>query len=78
MAKGKVIEILGWIGAFLVVGVFALSNLNILPTTSIFYQILNIIGSILLTAISAKKKVWQGFVANLIWAIFSIIGMFIK
>lgn len=73
--KQKINEILGWYGTFAILSAYALNSFGVVSAHNIWYQVLNITGSIGIIAISLSKKVYQPVVLNTIWAIIGVIGL---
>ena len=69
------IEILGWIGAMLILSAYALSNFGILSPASFVYQILNILGALAIVYHSLTKKDYQPAMLNIIWALVAVIKL---
>lgn len=67
------IESIGVMGAMMVLGGYFLLSANYLDSNSVVYQLLNIIGSILLLGYSIYKKAWANVGINFIWM---VIGLF--
>lgn len=67
------IESIGIMGAMMVLGGYFLLSANYLDSNSVVYQLLNIIGSILLLGYSIYKKAWANVGINFIWM---VIGLF--
>ncbi|HWZ58206.1 MAG TPA: hypothetical protein VNW46_04445 [Gemmatimonadaceae bacterium] len=58
----------GWIGAVLVIIAYALISFHRLSATSVLYQGLNIVGSILLIINTAWHAAWPSAAVNVVWA----------
>ncbi len=69
------IEILGWIGAVMILVAYALSNFGILGPTDFVYQILNIFGALAIVYHSLTKKDYQPVVLNIIWAMVAVLAI---
>jgi hypothetical protein len=59
--------IAGWAGAFLLLTAYALVSLRRLSGDGVLFQILNLIGSFGLGAVSVAGRVWPNAVVNLVW-----------
>ncbi len=66
--KVKLIELMGWYGTVAIIGAYILVSFNMLNSTSITFQLLNLSGSMGLVALSYNKKVYQGAVLNVVWS----------
>lgn len=67
------IEILGWIGAIMILLAYALSNFNLLTPDNLAYQSLNILGALAIVYHSLTKKDYQPAVLNIIWALVAVL-----
>ena len=68
-------ELIGWYGTVAIVLAFALVSFEVLPATSLFYQILNGTGALGIVYISFKKKAYQPGILNIIWAVIAGIAI---
>jgi hypothetical protein len=68
-------EIIGWVGAVLILLAFGLVSFEVVKPIDLIYQILNALGALGIVYISFKKKVWQPGVLNFIWASIAIIAI---
>lgn len=73
--KNITIEILGWSGAVMLLVAFALTSNGILAGTSLEYQLINLVGSIVLAAYTYVKKAYPNAVLNIIWGLISIFAI---
>ncbi len=64
---GIAIDILGWLGALVVVAAYSLISYGSVDGRSPIYQTLNVIGSILLIVNTAWHRAWPSSVVNLVW-----------
>ena len=64
---GIAIDILGWLGALVVVAAYSLISYGSVDGRSPIYQTLNLIGSILLIVNTAWHRAWPSSVVNLVW-----------
>ena len=65
----------GWIGAALVIIAYALLSFHRLNATTIAYQALNIVGSLLLIINTAWHAAWPSAVVNIIWAAIGLVAV---
>ncbi|KKT44151.1 MAG: hypothetical protein UW34_C0017G0007 [Parcubacteria group bacterium GW2011_GWA2_44_15] len=78
------IEVAGWYGAFAVIAAYILIQFSFFQTDNLYYQLLNLTGSIGIIADTIRKKDFQPFIINVMWllvamaAIVSSIVRFIK
>ena len=71
-AQMKCLDYLGWIGAFIILAMFA-CNLSGMQVSSILYQSLNLVGAALVAATSYASTAWPAVLINICWAITSIV-----
>lgn len=64
------LEILSWVGAFLIVGAYFLTEFGSLERGEAFHGA-NLLGAITVAAISGYRRVWQPCVINIFWAVVS-------
>lgn len=69
------IEIVGWLGTALILVAYVLSSLGYLSTSTVSYQLMNLLGALGVGLITYLRKAFQGFVLNLVWAIVAFIGL---
>ena len=50
-------------------------SLDILSVDSLIYQVMNLVGSVIAVALSAKHDVRQNVMVNVVWAIVAIIAI---
>ncbi len=67
-------EIIGWLGATLVLGSYILLSTGMIHDALPYYVMVGA-GSIGVGAISYKKKIWQPFVINTVFFSFSIVAI---
>lgn len=68
-------ESLGWIGVALVLGSYALLSLGIVGGNSAPYHAFVLAGSVLVAAISYKKRVYQPAILNTAFALLAAIAL---
>jgi hypothetical protein len=61
------VEIVGWVGAALVLSAYGLLSAHKLHSRSVVYQVLNIAGSIGLVINTAFNRAFPSTAVNLIW-----------
>jgi hypothetical protein len=71
----KIVEIFGWYGMIAILGAYFLISFEILESTSLIFQFLNITGAIGIVAVSLYKKAYQPGVLNIIWAIIALLAI---
>ena len=72
----KIDEIFGWYGTIAILLAYALVSYEIVSSTGLTYQGLNITGAFGIMWISYKKKVFQSVTLNIFWALIGIIAVF--
>ena len=70
------IDVLGWIGALLILSAYALISLKKVEGDSLLYQSLNIVGSILLLMNTYYWGAIPSTLVNLIWTIIAGVAIF--
>lgn len=74
--KNKLISLFGWYGVLAIVLAYTLLNFNIINSTNIMYQTLNITGALGIVTDSLNDKDYQPVVLNIIWMIVGIVALF--
>ena len=67
-------DIVGWIGAIMVLIAYILLSLNILKN-GILYQFLNFVSSVLMAIGLYPKNSWFAFVLQVAWGVISLIAL---
>ncbi len=62
------IEIFGWLGMVMILVAYALLSFSVLPSNSLTYQLLNVVGSIAIAVVAYTKRAYQPMVLNIVWA----------
>jgi hypothetical protein len=68
------LHLAGWFGMALVLGAFFFVTFQILPTSSVLYKLLNLIGAILIAFAAKTANDYPSLALNLIWAILAMIS----
>lgn len=68
-------DILGWIGAALVLGAYGLVSLGKLPSTSALWAGMNIVGAASLAASAALDRRWPFVVLNSVWLMIGVVSL---
>jgi len=63
----RIIDYFGWLGAFLILSMFAVNSLQ-LELTTFIYQLTNFMGAIFVALAAAIKRAWPAVFLNLSWA----------
>ncbi len=69
------VEVLGWIGAVMVLGAYALLSARKLPSDSYTYHGINMIGSLFLVIYASYKVAWANVVVNVVWLVIGLIAV---
>lgn len=72
------IEIIGWIGAVLIVGAYFFNINGKLKSSSIVYIISNLLGGIFFTLNTFVHKAYPSMIVNIIWVIIAIAAILKK
>jgi hypothetical protein len=71
------IDVLGWIGALQILTAYALISLKKVEGDSLFYQLLNIVGSIFLVINTYYWKAFPSTLVNVVWAIIAVFAIIV-
>jgi len=66
------ITTLGWIGSVLVIGAYGLNSYQKINSSSLAFQLLNLIGAILLIINSVYKEAYPFTFINSVWVVIAI------
>lgn len=69
---GLLISILGWIGSVLVIGAYGLNSYQKISSSSVAFQLMNLIGGILLIINSIYKEAYPFTFINSVWVVIAI------
>jgi len=72
------IEILGWIGAVLIIGAYSLNMFGVLKTNSPAYILSNLVGGIFFVANTFVHKAYPSMIVNIIWVFIAVAALFKK
>lgn len=72
------IEIIGWIGAVLIVGAYFFNINGKLKSTSAVYIISNLLGGIFFTINTLVHHAYPSMIVNIIWVIIAVAALFKK
>ena len=70
------IEITGWIGSILIVGAFGLNSLGKVKSTSLWYQLANLIGGICFIINTLHHQAYPSAFVNVVWVFIAIFSIF--
>jgi hypothetical protein len=69
---GLLINIFGWIGSVLVIGVYGLNSYQKISSSSLAFQLMNLTGGILLIINSIYKEAYPFTFINSVWVVIAI------
>jgi hypothetical protein len=69
---GTIISILGWIGSVLVISAYGLNSYQKIKSDSLPFQLMNLVGGILLIINSIYKEAYPFTFINTVWVIIAI------
>lgn len=69
-------NIIGWIGAFLLLLAYFLLVHKNLTSRSKMYQVLNVLGALMLAINTVVAKAYPSFLTNMIWVLIGLYGLF--
>jgi hypothetical protein len=75
ITAGALIEVLGWLGAVLLVVAYALVSSGRVDGRSKLYQSLNIADGVLLGVNTAWHHAWPSAVVNVIWVVIAAVAL---
>ncbi|WP_309602402.1 hypothetical protein [Sphingomonas sp.] len=81
MTLALFMEIVGWIGAVLILAGYGLLTAGKVTAKSISYQLMNVVGALGFIANSAWNGAWPSAVLNIIWVgigVVALIGIAMK
>ena len=73
--KNTIFSTLGWAGTFLILIAFFANSLSFISSTSMIYQIMNLLGSVGIFTVAFYKKDYPPAFLNLIWFLISLFAI---
>ncbi|MFN7258824.1 MAG: CBU_0592 family membrane protein [Cyclobacteriaceae bacterium] len=70
------ISSLGWIGSLLVIGAYGLNSYQKIKSDSLIFQLMNLVGGILLIINSMYKEAYPFTFINTVWVLIAILAIF--
>ena len=70
------ISSLGWIGSLLVIGAYGLNSYQKIKSDSLIFQLMNLVGGILLIINSMYKEAYPFTFINSVWVLIAILAIF--
>lgn len=68
-------ELAGWYGTAAILGAYALSSFGALATTDRAYQVLNLTGALGVAWVCWRKRTWQAFWLEAVWAAIAVVAL---
>ena len=68
-------QVVGWIGAFLVVLAYFLISYKKVQGDSRIYQLMNLIGAIGVGVNASYQEAWPSFAIQIVWGIIAIVAL---
>ena len=72
------VEIIGWIGAVLIVGAYSLNITGKLKSSSALYIISNLVGGIFFTVNTLVHHAYPSMIVNIIWVFIAVVALLKK
>jgi hypothetical protein len=73
--KKSSLQIVGWVGALLIIGAYCAVSFDVLPATGVIYQVMNIAGSLGVVIEASSKKDWQPTFLNMVWILIALVAI---
>lgn len=70
-----VAEIAGWYGTAAILAAYALSSFDVLHSGDRAYQLLNLTGALGVAWVCWRKRTWQAFWLEAIWATIALVAL---
>lgn len=70
------VDVLGWMGALLLLGAYALISFKKIEGNSLIFQLMNIFGSVFLVVNTYYYGAWPSTLVNLIWILIAMSAIF--
>ena len=72
----QIIEIMGWVGAFEVLLAYGLISMNKVTGKSLFFQLLNLTGGLLLIVYTLALKSYASAFVNIVWVLVALVSIY--
>lgn len=69
------VDVLGWVGTVLLVAAYALLTLRRIRVEGLAYQLMNLVGGVLLLINTAYHGAWPSAGLNLVWFFIGLVGV---
>ena len=68
-------EVAGWYGTAAILGAYALASFGVLATGDRSFQLLNLTGALGVAWLCWRKRTWQAFWLEAIWAAIAVVAL---
>lgn len=68
-------DVLGWVGAALILGAYGLLTLGRWESDALRYQVTNTVGAVALLVWACSIAAWQSALINVVWAVVGVVGL---
>jgi len=72
------VEIIGWIGAVLIIGAYYLNINGKIKSTSAWYIVSNLLGGVFFTINTLVHQAYPSMIVNIIWIFIAVAALFKK
>ncbi len=76
MQDNSILEAIGVLGAIMVLGAFGLNSFSVVSSTSVFYQLMNLVGGAAFVYYTFKKTAWSSLVVNIAWVLIAFVALY--
>jgi hypothetical protein len=76
MQDNTILEAIGVLGSIMVLGAFGLNSFGVVASTSIVYQVMNLVGGAAFVYYTFKKTAWSSLVVNVAWVVIAIVALY--
>ncbi len=70
-----VAEVAGWYGMLAILAAYALNSFDVLRNTDVSFQLLNLTGALGVAWVCFRRRTWQAFWLEAIWAVIAVIAL---
>lgn len=68
-------DVLGWVGAVMILGAYGLITLGRWRSDSLSYQVTNAVGAVALLVWACSIAAWQSALINAVWVVVGVVGL---
>ncbi|MBL8749026.1 MAG: hypothetical protein JNK78_07695 [Planctomycetes bacterium] len=68
-------EVAGWYGMLAILAAYALNSFEVLRNTDVSFQLLNLTGALGVAWVCFRRRTWQAFWLEAIWAVIAVIAL---